>query len=179
MCTRGVSKSFRTGRLERELQMLQLSATRCSCIAILWVSLVSFAAITLCVTSQRSVYCCLFRYRLSPETFGYTLVSSRLVGIQTKWERPLMMLRLLQYQTDTSHLIHSEKAISTQRIDFFFVTTSRRTLGFTQAPIQWVPDVLVYQPVHQADHSAPPSAEANNMDVFIACCLVEHKYIFS
>jgi hypothetical protein len=26
----GVSKSFRTGRLERELQIVQLSATRCS-----------------------------------------------------------------------------------------------------------------------------------------------------
>jgi hypothetical protein len=37
----------------RELQIVQLSATRCSCIAILWVSLVSFAAITLCVASQR------------------------------------------------------------------------------------------------------------------------------
>jgi hypothetical protein len=48
-----VSRSFRTGRLERELQMVQLSATRCSCIAILCVSLVSFAAITLCVASQR------------------------------------------------------------------------------------------------------------------------------
>jgi len=31
----GVSVSFRTGRLEREQQMVQLSATRCSCIAIL------------------------------------------------------------------------------------------------------------------------------------------------
>jgi hypothetical protein len=31
----GVPKSFRTGHLERELQMVQLSATRCSCIAIL------------------------------------------------------------------------------------------------------------------------------------------------
>jgi hypothetical protein len=49
----GVSESFQTGRLERELQMLQLSATRCSCIAILRVGLVSFAAITLCVASQR------------------------------------------------------------------------------------------------------------------------------
>jgi hypothetical protein len=48
-----VSKSFRTGRLERELQTIQLCATRCSCIAILWVSLVSFVAITLCVASQR------------------------------------------------------------------------------------------------------------------------------
>jgi hypothetical protein len=42
----GVSKSFRIGHLERELQIVQLSATRCSCIAILWVSLVSFAVIT-------------------------------------------------------------------------------------------------------------------------------------
>jgi hypothetical protein len=49
----GVSKSFRTGHLERELQMVQLFATRCSCIAILWVSPVSSAAITLCVASQR------------------------------------------------------------------------------------------------------------------------------
>jgi hypothetical protein len=31
----GVSKSFWTGRLERELQMVQLSATGCSCITIL------------------------------------------------------------------------------------------------------------------------------------------------
>jgi hypothetical protein len=49
----GVSKSFQTGRLERELQMVQFSATRCICIAILWVGLVSFAAIALCVASQR------------------------------------------------------------------------------------------------------------------------------
>jgi hypothetical protein len=31
----GVTKSFRTGRLERGLQMVQLSTSRCSCIAIL------------------------------------------------------------------------------------------------------------------------------------------------
>jgi hypothetical protein len=48
-----VSKSFRTGRLDGELQMVQLSATKCSCIAILWANLVSFAAITLCVASQK------------------------------------------------------------------------------------------------------------------------------
>jgi hypothetical protein len=48
-----VSKSFRTGRLERGLQIVQLSATSCSCIAILWVSLVSFAAISCSVASQR------------------------------------------------------------------------------------------------------------------------------
>jgi len=49
----GVSKRFRIGRLERVLQMIQLSATRCSFIAILWASLVSFAAITLCIPFQR------------------------------------------------------------------------------------------------------------------------------
>jgi len=49
----GVSKRFRTGRLEREPQMVKLSATRCSYIAALWASLVSFPAINLCVTSQR------------------------------------------------------------------------------------------------------------------------------
>jgi len=48
----GVSKSFQTGRLGLELQMVQLSATRCSCIAI-FTSLVSLTAITLCVASQR------------------------------------------------------------------------------------------------------------------------------
>jgi hypothetical protein len=50
---RGCTKNFRTGRLEREPQITELSATRWSCIAILWVSLVSFAATTLCAASQR------------------------------------------------------------------------------------------------------------------------------
>jgi hypothetical protein len=31
----GVSRSFRTGRLERKLQLVELSATRCSCITVL------------------------------------------------------------------------------------------------------------------------------------------------
>jgi hypothetical protein len=50
---KSASKSFRTGCLERELQMVQLSATRCSCIAILRVCRVmTFAAIIFCVASQ-------------------------------------------------------------------------------------------------------------------------------
>jgi hypothetical protein len=53
MIYEGVSKSFRTGLLERKLQIVQLSATRCSYIAILWVTLVSFATITLYVASER------------------------------------------------------------------------------------------------------------------------------
>jgi hypothetical protein len=52
MSYKGISKSFQTGCMEWELQILQLSATKCSCIAVLWISLVSFVAITLCVASQ-------------------------------------------------------------------------------------------------------------------------------
>jgi hypothetical protein len=55
--------------------MVEISAKRCSCIAILLVSLVSFAATTLCVASQRVfILCCSFRYRLNAENFGYKLV---------------------------------------------------------------------------------------------------------
>jgi hypothetical protein len=50
---RGRIQKLWTGRVERELQMVQLSATKCSCIAILWISPVSFAAIILLVASQR------------------------------------------------------------------------------------------------------------------------------
>jgi hypothetical protein len=66
--------------------MVQLSATRCGCIATLWVSLASFAAITLCVASQRVFCCCccfcfcLFRYGLSPETCGYAPYSPSVSG---------------------------------------------------------------------------------------------------
>jgi hypothetical protein len=72
----GISKSFRTGRLQRELQMVQLSATRCSCIAILSVSLVSFTAITLCIASQRvfivvSVYFVIDSVRKLSDTPSY------------------------------------------------------------------------------------------------------------
>jgi hypothetical protein len=47
-------QKFPHDRLERELQIVQLSATRRNCVAIFfWVSLVNFAAITLHVASQR------------------------------------------------------------------------------------------------------------------------------
>jgi hypothetical protein len=49
----GVSKSSRTANLERVLQKVQLSATRCRSIAILWVIIENFAAITLWRGRQR------------------------------------------------------------------------------------------------------------------------------
>jgi hypothetical protein len=85
-----VTKSFRTGHLERELQMVQLSANRCSCIAILWVSLVSFAAISLYVASQRvipkaSIY---FIIDSVPKLFGtpsYIGVPTVSFGVRAQW----------------------------------------------------------------------------------------------
>jgi len=70
----GVSKSFRTGRLERELQMVQLSATRCSCNSYFVSQPSEFYRHNTLRCFSTSVYCCLIRYRLIPETFGYTLV---------------------------------------------------------------------------------------------------------
>jgi len=52
----------------------KLSAPRCSCIAILWVILVSFFRHNPLCCFSTSVCCCLCRYRLSPETFGYVFV---------------------------------------------------------------------------------------------------------
>jgi hypothetical protein len=77
-----VYEIFRTDRLERELQMVQLSATWCSFIAILWVSLMSFASVTLCVASQQVfiVAVFLFLYRLSPETFWYHKIFRRFLN---------------------------------------------------------------------------------------------------
>jgi hypothetical protein len=56
--------------------MVQLSATRCSCIDTLWVNLVSFAAIILCVASERvipkvSVYFVIGSVRKSLDTPSY------------------------------------------------------------------------------------------------------------
>jgi hypothetical protein len=48
---------------------------------------------------------------------------------------------------------------------FLFTTASRKALGPTQHPIQWVPGALslgAKQPGREADHSPPSSAEVNN-----------------
>jgi hypothetical protein len=68
----GVFESFRTGRLERELQMVQLSAIRCYFVS----QSSEFCRHNPLCCFLMSVYCCccLFRYRFSPETFWWTLV---------------------------------------------------------------------------------------------------------
>jgi hypothetical protein len=69
--------------------MVQLSVTRCSGIAILSVSLVSFAAITLCVASQRvfivAVYFVIDSVRKLLVTPSYTTESEGFGGYEEGW----------------------------------------------------------------------------------------------
>jgi hypothetical protein len=87
----GVSKSFGTGHLERQLQMVQLSAIRCSCITVLWVSLKSFAAITFSVASQReipkvSVYFVIDSVRKLLDTTSYKYIDDPVLSTMP-WRR--------------------------------------------------------------------------------------------
>jgi len=75
----GVSKSSRTGRLEREVQMVQLSANKCGYITFVSQSSEFCRHNPLCCFSSSFYLRCLSRYRLSPETFGYTLVYCNLL----------------------------------------------------------------------------------------------------
>jgi hypothetical protein len=64
----GVFKSFRTVRLERELQIVHLSVVSLFC-----ESVCEFCHHNpLCCFSTSVYCCCLFHNRLSPETFCYT-----------------------------------------------------------------------------------------------------------
>jgi hypothetical protein len=96
-----ISKSFRTGRLERELQMIQLSATRSSCISILWVGIVCFAAITplCCFSTSNTKGKRIFSYRLSSETFGYTVLIYLWIYVIERIFSQAIVTCLYAYQT--------------------------------------------------------------------------------
>jgi hypothetical protein len=120
-----ISRSFWTGCLEQELQMVQLSATRCSCIVILWVSLVSFAAITLCVTSQW-VFVVYFvidsvQKLLDTPSYSHLLHVLHVLSVQSSWfNHPnniwqnvhVMQLLILQWSPTSHHflLLRSKKS---------------------------------------------------------------------
>jgi hypothetical protein len=83
--------------------MVQLSATRYSCMAILWVSLVSFAAITLCVASQRvipkvSIYFFINSFRKLLDTSSYSIFIRRwrdeYVKREQAWDNTTMSVYL-------------------------------------------------------------------------------------
>jgi ABC-type uncharacterized transport system fused permease/ATPase subunit len=75
--------------------MVQLSVTKCSCIAILWASLVSVAAINLCVASQRMlvvavvVYFVIDSVRKLLDTPSYAIHQATLSKQQRALLRPL------------------------------------------------------------------------------------------
>jgi hypothetical protein len=90
-----ISKSFRTGCLERELQMIELSATRCNCVAILRVNVVSFAAITFCVASQR-VFIVVIVYFIMTQS-GNFWIHSRIIMYRREGELSSMSLAFRRY----------------------------------------------------------------------------------
>jgi hypothetical protein len=69
----GVSGSFWTGRQERELQMVQFSATRCSCIAIFVSQSSEFCCHNPLCCFSTNVHFCLFRND-SVRNLGYALL---------------------------------------------------------------------------------------------------------
>jgi len=70
---KGISKSFRTGHLEREMQLVQLSATRCSCIVSQSSEFCRHNPLR-CFSTSNTKGRGICRYRLRPVAFGYTLV---------------------------------------------------------------------------------------------------------
>jgi hypothetical protein len=54
------------------------------------------------------VYCCkrIFRYRLSPETFGYTLVAPRIRDLDTRWRQMLSFTPQLLYRREGAPVMH-------------------------------------------------------------------------
>jgi len=66
----GVSRSLWTSRLERELQMVQLSTTRCYFVSQSSEFCYNNPLCCLSVYSYKHIFC----NRLSPETSGYTLM---------------------------------------------------------------------------------------------------------
>jgi hypothetical protein len=178
--------------------MVQLSATKCNCSAILWVSLVSFVAITICVASQRVfiyvVYLVIASVRKLLDVPSYAVpffyqTMHHASDIYTSDVRAAALFILLMtgkwilriWGKHRFSLIGGFESRQGLGI-FLFISTSGPALGPTQPPIQWVPWTLclgVKQPGHEADQSPPSSAEVKGTwsytstppYVFMACCL--------
>jgi hypothetical protein len=123
--------------------MLQLSATRCSCITILWVSLVSFAAITFCVTSQQvfivvSMYFVIHAVRadrlttvgLRPNSLSRSEASITMSGSlaltflsHERWEKKKQTAESREYESDWKEM----RALNTQ---YQQVYATHRTHGW-------------------------------------------------
>jgi hypothetical protein len=138
----GVSKLFRTDRLERELQMVEPSATRCSYIAILWVSLVRFAAITLCVASQRVfivvVYFVIDSVRKLLVTPSYSIKGRE--NLLTSWVTNRFLITVLRRVIITRFEVFAVVKIQVEV--FQVVTSCSVTLGYQRCTWRHNPEDL-------------------------------------
>jgi hypothetical protein len=115
---RGCIQNFRTARLERELQIVQLPATRYSCTAILWVSLVSFTAITLCVASEWvipkvSVYFIIYSVRKLLDTTSYFPIRlhTRFTKPPIRWVTGAVSPQIKRTEGDLAKHLHMEPTL--------------------------------------------------------------------
>jgi hypothetical protein len=99
--------------------MVQLSVTRCSCIAILWVGLVSFAAITLCVASEQVI---------PKVSLNFVIDSVR---------KLLDTLSYLYLTCSTENTVHRANQLVHH-------TEDRHVAGSTPCFICWVPHFRIY-----------------------------------
>jgi hypothetical protein len=155
--------------------MVQLSATRRSCIAVLLVSLVSFHAVTLFVTSQR-VFIVVSIYFVTTQSGNF--------WIHPRICRPTVSQLLHRFLRYTSRCIwmcvsHGSSVNIVTRLEdgrpefdprqgqgiFLFFSVFRPALRPVQLPIQWVLGALslgVKRPWRESDHSSSSSTEAEN-----------------
>jgi hypothetical protein len=121
----GLSKRFRTGCLERELHMVQFSVTRCSFTAILWVSLVSFAAKILCVSSQRVFIVVVIHFVIDSVRKLLDTPSYKKLG---KWLSTLPLAKWLAFGRIVRHSLFHNKHIARDRQTFNFSAHFKHTV---------------------------------------------------
>jgi hypothetical protein len=158
MAYEGVSKSFRTDRLERELQMVQLSATTCSCIAILWVSLVSLAKSSRTESITKYMLITInTRWEATQRVTAANLTRlTHKIAIQlqlmaescticsSRSRRPVRKLLDTPSYTNqaTGWTTRVQSSAGAMMVVLLFTTASRPATGTTQPPIQRVPWTL-------------------------------------
>jgi hypothetical protein len=127
---------------------------------------VSFAAVTLCVASQRVsivvVYFVVHSVRKLLDTPLYILYTTYNFTFEKDY-RPRAVIAQPVWRWATGWTIGILRFDSRQGLGIFLFTTASRTaLGPTQPPTQWLPGALslgVKLPGREGDHSPPSSVE--------------------
>jgi hypothetical protein len=123
-------KVSRLAAWSKKVQMVQLSATRCSCITIVWVSPVSFTAITICVASQWvfivvNIYFVIDSVQKLLDTPSYTLLDWRR---DEEIRRDLRNNRALQEQAGENTC---SECLTTFLLELHAITSQEDTMQLT------------------------------------------------